>query len=230
MYLYERGVTMKLRKFNFLILLFVAFLASCSKKNEFEANSLNVKESIGTNIVPTMEVTNGVVPKITPPIEFEEDNKSENDILYDAFENVDGSFKILSSVQDVLKDLEVNKVLSVTNIKEDDSSNGVISLDFNIETDICILDFFAMKITFPFEGEWNVSVVSDAETDKKYWLAEGMDTYYDLYDYKTGNLISEKEKDPTAENIQKDFEQSSEEIEKEFEDNLNDLADEYNLP
>lgn len=70
---------------------------------------------------------------------------------------------------------------------------------------------------------WSVISVKDAETGNIYYVPEDLKSTVDLYDYKTGEKISEKTE--TYEDIQEKVEQEVKEAEQELEENLDDLKE-----
>ena len=166
----------------------------------------------------------------TPEAESSEDaDNSENDILYNAFSDIDNSFSLLSALQDVLADIDVNEIVSVKDINVVDE-DLFLTLDFVIKTDIRTLKVSMLTLKSEFsDNGWEVSYIRDFKTKKSYWLPEGQKTYYDLYDYTTGKLISKKKKELTEEEIMKNSNDTNQEISDNFDKALDDLADKYNI-
>lgn len=73
-------------------------------------------------------------------------------------------------------------------------------------------------------SDWSVSFVKDADAEHYYWIDEALSEAVDLYDYSTGELISEKTK--STDEIQVEVDKSLEEAEEEFDEALDGLAEE----
>lgn len=192
------------------VLLTMLLLASCSKKDD-DYRTIN-----------SSEVSNQLDPSITPEVITEED------ILYESLNDVTDAFELIDSTHDVLEEIGVEQIKSVI-ITEQRDTAGTLDINYTIETEKYKLDFSAMKISIISDNEWEVSTVSDTDTNKYYWLREGLDDYMDLYDYKTGELISSGEKELDPDKLMQEYEEKNKEILKDFEEDLQDLAEEYNL-
>ena len=73
--------------------------------------------------------------------------------------------------------------------------------------------------------EWSVLFVKDADTGNYYYVPEELKDTTDLYDYSTGELISEKSK--SHDDVQKEINDQLEKAEEDFESELNQIKDEY---
>ena len=52
-----------------------------------------------------------------------------------------------------------------------------------------------MYVSYLSSPEWTAVSIRNQETQQYYWVSESSIDYVDIYDWKTGELLSEKAKD-----------------------------------
>lgn len=73
-------------------------------------------------------------------------------------------------------------------IESDTENHGVRSVSVEIlydDLEMCFSCFYTSET-------WSPVSISDVETDKYYWLSPSVEIYEDVYDWKTGEIISEE--------------------------------------
>lgn len=189
-------------------------LTSCSSNKVIPANDLLADQNTSITSQDTQFL--------------ESEPVTDDDLLYDALKEVEDQFELINITKDVLDEIGVKKIITISILQQNDIS-GMLSIDYEIETDLRDIKFSAFKVFDPFVGDWIVNSVSDVETGKYYWLYDGLNEYMDLYDYNSGDLVSKGEKDLNIDKINDEYEQRNKEILDEFDQDLKDLAEEYNL-
>ena len=73
-------------------------------------------------------------------------------------------------------------------IESDMENHGVRSVSVEV-----MCDDIEMRFSCFYTSEtWSPVSISDVETDQYYWITPSAETYEDVYDWKTGEIISEK--------------------------------------
>ena len=75
--------------------------------------------------------------------------------------------------------------------------------------------------------KWNTFSIIDYNTGNYYFADGDTKDFIDLYDYKTGKIVSEKTKDLEDYNAVEEFNKRSDEIDQEFQESLNDITEKY---
>ena len=82
---------------------------------------------------------------------------------------------------------------------------------------------------FSFLDDWSVATISDPDTGHLYLVPDGSEKYYDVYSYETGELISQKTEDISAEKIKADSDARTQEISDNYDKALEDIAEKYGI-
>ena len=80
-------------------------------------------------------------------------------------------------------------------VVEERETSGTKSVDAVIEHDGINMEISLMYVSDVSNPEWIPVAIKDSETRKFYWVLESTEDYADIYDWKTGELISEKTKE-----------------------------------
>lgn len=73
--------------------------------------------------------------------------------------------------------------------------------------------------------EWDVMFISDTEDGKYYYIMPGADATEDIYDYKTGELLSKQSM--THEEYSEEIKKQEEEAEKKFQEELDRIVEDF---
>lgn len=129
---------------------------------------------------------------------------------------------LISSVVIAAKNIGVTDFVK-TELGNYEKSDIVIKLSAKCETETgaeLIID--SMYIT-----KWHTFSIIDYNTGNYYFVEGDTSDYVDLYDYKTGKLISEKTKDFEDYGAVEEFNKRSNETDKEFQESLNEIGERY---
>jgi hypothetical protein len=177
-------------KFYFIIVVLSLFLISCSsEKSKDDYATVNPnKEELQTN-------------------------------SYVSLDSVPDSDGLLTAVNTSLNEIGFGKVLGFDDINVADTGTQ-IDVEILIKNDYSDFSISCMYLTILSNPEWEVLTIknTDTENSKCFWIYEDLKNKVDIYDYKTGELISKKTEE---------F-KSSDEQQKEYEDKLNNISDEFN--
>jgi hypothetical protein len=163
---------------------------------------------------------------IEVPIEFDNTNVNYADI--DSVPDSDG---LLLAVNEALNDIEFEAVIGFDEISVKD--DGIqVKADIIIKNDYEDFSISCMYLSIMSNPKWEVILINntDNENIKSFWAYEDIRKNVDIYDYKTGDLISGKtEEFKSLDEQQKDFEEKLDSLSDEFDSNLESLKQEYNL-
>lgn len=228
---------MKKQKFRFMVIVIICIIihTGCmakgddeeeyfvSEQQESSIRSENeTEESITSSIQETESETNQIETQILPD-GFEELSLIQFTELYNLFgEKAEEEMANPSFL--VLRDIGVKKLKEVVWGNYKNSSTESFK-DITIE-------YFAVTekrniiigISYIID-EWSVLFVKDADTGNYYYVPEELKDTIDLYDYSTGELISQKSK--SHDDVQKEINDQLEKEEESFESELNEIKDEY---
>lgn len=128
----------------------------------------------------------------------------------------------VSSVSTAAKSIGVTDIVK-TEIGNYKKSDIVLNLSAKCETETgaeLIID--SLYVT-----KWVTFSIIDYNTGNYYFADGDKKDFIDLYDYKTGKLISEKTKDWEDYDALEEFNKRSQEIDQEFQESLNEIAEKY---
>lgn len=190
------------------------------------------------------EVTSNLAAKEQTEVNSEEENtESESSVsaevdLPDGFRkasdeellSIPDSDDLITEGSKILSLIGVEKVDNVIygNYKSDTSNSiTTVNLDAYTVSDIrnLIVSFMYLKTSSNSSTtpKWSISYVMDADTRNYYYVPDELKNTVDLYDYNTGEVISEKSE--TSEDVQERIDQDLDEAEEEFEEKLDDLKE-----
>ncbi len=209
-------------------ILFCTALIGCGKK-ESEAQAeqeISTEQETGTE--PQDEVNADLG-------EETEEVKEENIGLPDGFvaasqeeldtlSNPDLLVDNLTSASSSIGITEVTKVIygNYMNLSVDPMEN--INLDAYVETlENKRLLVSAMYLNTGISETWTIVSIKDVDSGHLYYVDDSVKETVDIYDYVTGELISEATK--TSDELQEEIQQGVEAAEQEFEDSLEKLAE-----
>lgn len=134
---------------------------------------------------------------------------------------------------------EGSKILSLIGVEKvdnviygnykSDTSNSIttVNLDAYTVSDVrnLIVSFMYLKTSSNASKtpKWSISYVMDADTRNYFYVPDELKNTVDLYDYNTGEMISEKAE--TSEDVQDKIDQDLDEADEEFEEKLDDLKE-----
>lgn len=78
-----------------------------------------------------------------------------------------------------------------------------------------------------YTSKWTTSSIIDYNTGNYYFVSDNSHDFVDLYDYKTGKLISEKTKNFDDYDALDEFNKRCDEIDEEFQKSLNEISEKY---
>lgn len=125
------------------------------------------------------------------------DFKQNTDEELQSFPDIDG-FENVAATD--FKDIMIN--IGVTNIDEAVVGNYKESSNVHYIDALCTVDgdrklFVSYSyIGFTIDPKWTITSVADYDSGKYYYLLGDLKDAYDIYDYKTGKLISKATKTP----------------------------------
>ncbi len=145
-------------------------------------------------------------------------------------QSIPDSDELINEVSKVLTSIGVKNVGGVTyGNYVSDISNGIttVNVDAFAVSDIrnLLVSFMYLKTSSNASKtpKWSISYVMDADTRNYYYVPDELKNTVDLYDYNTGEMISEKSE--TSEDVQDRIDQNLDEAEEEFEEKLDDLKE-----
>lgn len=145
-------------------------------------------------------------------------------------QSIPDSDDLINEASKVLTSIGVKNVGDVTyGNYVSDTSNGIttVNVDAFAVSDIrnLIVSFMYLKTSSNSSKtpKWSISYVMDADTKNYYYVPDELKNTVDLYDYNTGEMISEKSE--TSEDVQERIDQYLDEAEEEFEEKLDDLKE-----
>lgn len=126
------------------------------------------------------------------------------------------------------------KSIGITDIVQSEFGNykkisGVHLVSAKCKTDTSI-NIIIDSIYAPSTDAWTTVSIRDFITGNYYFVQKEQIPYFDLYDYKTGNIISQKTKNLEEYDAVDEFNKQSEEIDKDFQESLNEIAEKYKTP
>lgn len=216
----------KLFKIIISIILVGIFLSGCEKKETINADDNIEQETTSEQFttedgVETQTMTEGGDvnnTEIDLPIGFVQITPEDSSNIPDT----DGLVSVLS---DVMEDIGVTGLETVAygNLEE---NNGIVTIQAyfvtNSEKKLIIP---SMYITFTPTKEWSVISIKDVDTGNYYYVSDGVEDTVDLYDYRTGELVSEKTK--TDDDVMDEYYQELERIDQEFDEKQEALEEKY---
>ncbi len=109
-----------------------------------------------------------------------------------------------------------------------------IDSDGMIVEDVIFADSNGKKVKLscmyiPFSDKWGVISIGSTTSEKLYWMPEKSKKYYDLYDYKTDELISAKSEDYDSDKFREEIEEEMDKSSEEFDKALDDIAAKYGV-
>lgn len=109
-----------------------------------------------------------------------------------------------------------------------------ISSDGNIDEVLLVTDTNGKKVRMSclyisLVDYWTVSSISNPAKDKYYWVPDGSEKYFDLYDYATDKLISEKSEDYNIDNALNEYYEEMNDISDDFDESLDEIKAKYGL-
>lgn len=202
-----------------------------TEKNELEEELTTNEQSTMEDDVETQTMTEDET-EIQTMTEEEDTNNTEID-LPDGFVRItskdalklpdaDGLTTVLS---DTMEDIGVTGLATIDygNLEE---NSGVITIQAYFVTDTAKrLIVPSMYITFTSTKEWSVVSIKDVDTGNYYYVPDDLKSTVDLYDYNTGEIISEKTE--THDDVMDEYHQELERIDQEFKEDMKKLEEKY---
>ena len=136
---------------------------------------------------------------------------------------------------DILTDAIATELLNigVTQIEDttwedfvEDVAGGSITMHCTTESKR--LDVDCMYVSITSKPTWTILSIENVDSGFTYYIAEGSEKYFDIYDYSTDKIIKEASESIENANPVEDFNKETERIEQEFEENLESLIEKTN--
>lgn len=211
----------------------VLTLCGCSSSDSSERNKTSNKKSTTETSKPTTSASKQTKePQEDSNADLPDDFKVATQVELASLPNLE---ELVSTTTDALLNMGVtglNGNATFGNYSDDSIESVAI---YNIEaftttdTGKHLITSLLYTKTESSSGNWLVNSVDDADTNQCYYIDGSSKDYVDLYDYKTGNLISSKTKSWDESDPMDEFNKKMDEIDKEQENKLNDIKEKYNI-
>lgn len=140
-----------------------------------------------------------------------------NDASEDITTNIDST--LLDCAKNTFAKIGIKEELSFEVIRDDESS-GIRDVSLLTEYESIKMKFSCMSV-----DEWYPVSIQDADSDNYYWLDDDVKDYGDVYNWKTGEIIS-KQASPLPDPVE-NFKEGSEEIMEELDKELEELRESF---
>lgn len=195
----------------FMILLIVSFFKKSSKQrwvigilSSFLCISISIIISMSSDLTQKADI-----------------NLKATEIMNDASEdittNIDST--LLDCAKNTFAKIGIKEELSFEVIRDDESS-GIRDVSLLTEYESIKMKFSCMSV-----DEWYPVSIQDADSDNYYWLDDDVKDYGDVYNWKTGEIIS-KQASPLPDPVE-NFKEGSEEIMEELDKELEELRESF---
>lgn len=209
-----------------VLVLFVIGLYGCGKSDMEETQSESqtlLSEVSEAETKQETEVITETESMVSP--ELPENFVEATTEQLQSLPNRDG---LITAMSEILESIGVKDIQTVVygNYREEKDVLRLINLDTYIITDTKKnLIMKSMYLETSSNAEWSVTSVTNADSELYYYVPDDLKNKFDIYDYATGKLISEKSEemgDPVEE-----FNEKSEKLESEYHERLDDLKEKY---
>lgn len=113
--------------------------------------------------------------------------------------------------------------MEFTDLHGDASSEFYVNVVMDSDNEPLVFDCTYINII----NKWSVGKVTGLESGHCYWVSPGLEGSMDLYDYASGNLVSEKDPNFSSGDIQKAAESQADEVKDDFNAALESIGDKY---
>jgi WD40 repeat protein len=202
----------------FFVLTSFVTLAGCGSTGEGEVQSSQATETEVNEVIESSDSTDDSTEL--------KDSLTEDQKAYLTEKTAMSSFNECAA--EALVEIGFQEITAFSLEEADIEVDGDIDLSIaitDIDGKIVLMECHYMHVI----DDWAVFRITDYKNGNCYWAYGDTDKMVDIYDYQTGELISERSDYRSIDEIMEDYDEKSNEIQQNFEDNLDRISDEYNL-
>lgn len=96
--------------------------------------------------------------------------------------------ELLKCAGEVFQEINIDTNASSFIVVRDDETSGVRNVSIEIDYDGINMTLACLSV----DGKWSAVSIFDSDLKRYYWIADSSQKYGDIYDWKTGELISAK--------------------------------------